>query len=188
MAHSNNVDVQNIRACFSQCGEYRYLLTIPYNSEEQRTEVFSVILKNPSSADENFADTSVNRVENYIYRNFRRCRELHILNLFAYRATDLSDLRIRIDEEGFSNAVGSANDRFLKNSFRDSTRIIVAWGGPGEITKSRYDNRIGEVHQLLLPYRNRLWQVKSPGRSLGCYPKHAQVWGYGYKYNRYQID
>ena len=173
---------------FSQCGEYRYLLTIPYNLEEQRTEVFSVILKNPNSADETSADTSVNRVENSVYRKFCRCRELHILNLFAYRATDLSDLKIRIDEEGFSNAVGSANDRFLINSFRDSVHIIVAWGGPGEITESRYDNRIGEVHQLPQPYRDKLWQVKSPRRSLECYPKHAQVWGYEDEYNCYQID
>ena len=179
--HSNYVDVQNIRACFSQCGEYRYLLTIPYNSEEQRTEVISVILKNPSSADENSADTSVNRVENYVHRKFSNCRELRILNLFAYRATDPRDLKIRIEEEGFRNAVGSANDRFLRDSFHNSAHIIVAWGSSGKIAKSHYDNRIAEVHRLLRSYRDRLCQVEDL-----CYPKHAQVWGYEDRCYRYQ--
>ena len=150
--HSNNVDVQNIRACFSQCGKYRYLLTIPYNSREQRTDVFSIVLKNPSSADENLADKSVRTVEEYIHCQFSECRELRILNLFACRATDPGDLKIQIERSGVSNAIGSANDRFLKDSFRDSTRIIVAWGRPGKITKSHYDNRIDEVHRLLQPY------------------------------------
>ena len=182
MAHSNNVDVQNIRACFSQCGEYHYLLTIPYNLEEQRTEIFSVILKNPSSADENYADKSIRTVEEYIHCNFPQCSELRILNLFAYRATYPKYLQRKIKQEDLDSAVGHENDRFLSASFRSSTRIIVAWGRPGKITKSHYDNRIDEIHRLLQPYRDRLWQVRTL-----CYPKHAQVWGYEDEYNRYQI-
>ena len=183
IVHSNYVDVRNIRACFSQCGEYRYLLTIPYNSKKNRTEVISVILKNPSSADETYADKSVRSVEEFVYLKFRRCRELRILNLFAYRATDPSDLKIRIEEKGFRNAVGFANDNFLRDSFRNSAHIIVAWGSSGKIAKSHYDNRINEVHRLLRSYRDRLCQVGNLR-----YPKHAQVWGYKDRCYCYQFD
>ena len=182
IAYSNNVEVQNIRACFSQCGKYRYLLTIPYNSGEQRTEVVSVILKNPSSADEKSADTSVNRIENYVYRNFCRCRELHILNLFAYRATDLEELQKKINQESINSAIGPKNDCFLKISFHSSTYIIVAWGDPGgKINEDHYRYRVEQVHQLLQPYSDKLREVISP------YPRHALRWAYEHENIHYQI-
>ena len=181
IVHSNYVDVRNIRACFSQCGEYRYLLTIPYNSEENRAEVISVILKNPSSADENSADNSVNRAENYVYRKFPKCRELRILNLFAYRATNVEELQARISQEGFDSAVGPENDRFLRTSFCNSTCIIAAWGDPGKIDKAHYRCRVEQVHQILQPYAERLLKVVSP------YPRHALKWAYEYQCRSYPL-
>ena len=181
IAHSNYVDVRNIRACFSQCGEYRYLLTIPYNSEEDWTEVISVILKNPSSAEEKCADGSVRRVEEYVHRNFPQCRELRILNLFAYRATKVEELQARISQEGFDSAVGPGNDRFLRTSFCNSTRIIAAWGDPGKIDKALYRCRVEQVHQLLQPYAERLLKVVSP------YPRHALKWDYEYQCRSYPL-
>lgn len=181
--HADNVDVERIRACFSPCGEYRYLLVIPYRVESRRNEVVSVILKNPSSADENLSDRSVRRAEEYVYRHFRRCSELRILNLFAYRATDPGYLQTRINQAGCINAVGPSNDRFLIPSFCSSTHIIVAWGRSGKISKICYDSRIAQVKHLLRPFGGKLWQVGTL-----CYPKHAQVWSYEDKLNRYQIQ
>ena len=183
ISHSDNVDVDRVRACFSQCGEYRYLLKIPYQVECDRHEIVSVILKNPSSADENLADRSVRRAEEYVYCNFPHCGELRILNLFAYRATYPRDLRTRIDQNGFSHAVGPSNDRFLVPSFYSSAYIIVAWGGPGKISKVCYDSRIAQVKQLLLPFAGRLRQIPALR-----YPKHAQVWSYNDELGHYQLQ
>ena len=181
--HSDNVDCENIRACFSQCGEYRYLLTIPYRGECGRLEVVSVILKNPSSADEHRADRSVRRVEDYVYRKFPQCGELRILNLFAYRATYPRCLRSRIDQRSFNNAVGSENDPIIRSSLCSSNHIIVAWGRPGPIAAACYDFRIEQVERFLQPFREKLRQVENL-----CYPKHAQVWSYEDALYPYQIQ
>ena len=149
--------------------------------EKQRTEVFSVILKNPSSADENYADRSVNKAERYVYRNFPQCSELRILNLFAYRTTYPEYLQKKIKQKNFDSAVGPGNDRFLKASFRSSAHIIVAWGDPGKIDEIHYERRVKRVHQLLQPYTKKLLEIVSP------YPRPAAIWRDEYQCTRYWI-
>ena len=193
ISHSDNVDVRRIRARFSPCREYRYLLKVPYKTpsgeECRRHEVISVILKNPSSADVGSTDQTVRRVEEYIYRNFCRCRELRILNLFAYRATYPRDLRTQIRRAGCINAVGPKNDQVIRSSLRSSTRIIISWGSPGLIGKICYDSRINQITQLLQPYIEILRRVVPPGRNEHSnYPRHGLTWGYNYNLILYNLE
>ena len=61
--HSNHVDRQRIRPCFSHDRVFRYKLNIPFLPENGRNQTVTAIMKNPSSADEFNADTTILRLE-----------------------------------------------------------------------------------------------------------------------------
>ena len=144
IAHSDHVDQDNIRECFSEGGSrdaaYRYLLEVPYSGRTAGDTV-SVVLKNPSSASRCRADRTVRKVEEYVWRTFEACSTLRVLNLFAYRATCVKDLWSRITDGGLDCAVGPHNDCFLRESFVESDYIVGAWGGATEVVLLRWTVR-----------------------------------------------
>jgi len=84
------------------------------------------IMLNPSTADEDINDPTVERCE-------RRARAwgyagLEVLNLFAYRATDPSNLYLQ-----GGAAVGPENDAWITRGTAASARIVCAWGGHGRL-------------------------------------------------------
>ena len=65
--HFKNIDVDNITATFSNDGLYRYTLQMQYIDRKEQNNTITVILKNPSSANEKMADNTIRRVENFVY-------------------------------------------------------------------------------------------------------------------------
>lgn len=178
--HFDRVDSSGIRARFSdlQNPEFRYLLEVPY-SERTGNDVVCVVLKNPSVADESRADPTINNVEKYIWCKFRECKKIYILNLFAYRSTDIEGLWSRMDN---GDVVGPDNDHYLRCSFSMSTHIIGAWGQPtnhGSANRlTNYCRRITQVLELLQPYAGKLRQVHGdPAPTTGnWFPLHGKMW------------
>ena len=171
VGHFCRVDQCDIGVRFSeddrQNADFRYLLDIPYTGRTGN-ETVCVVLKNPSRADESQADNTIRRIEEYVWCRFERCRRLHILNLFAYRSTEVSELWRRMDCH--LDIVGPENDHFLRESFRESNYIIGAWGGPtkARVThRTQYYCRIAHVVRLLRPHADKLWQVAAPRAASG---------------------
>ncbi len=106
-------------AHFSQCRTYRYLLTREWGSGL----AVAFIGLNPSTADETQDDPTIRRCIGYA-KEWGYAR-LHMLNLFAFRATDPADMMAADDP------IGPDNDDTLRRVAADSIMTVAAWGVGG---------------------------------------------------------
>lgn len=120
-------------AIFDATRRYRYVLMREWLFGEH-TCVF--IMLNPSTADEEVLDPTVRRCVDYAQRwGYKR---LIVLNLFAWRSTDPSQLKV------VEAPVGEENLHWIRSSaMRSDSRIVCAWGKDGRLFDQ--DRRVLEV-------------------------------------------
>lgn len=155
------------KAVLSDCRKYRYRL-------ERRSGhypgVTAVIMVNPSRATATKNDHTITKLQGFQARwGWGR---IVVGNLFAYRATDVNDLKTAIDP------VGPDNPRHLKSIMAEADRVIVAWGRLSKLPKKLRNQwktvvKIAEkldkplyclgvcqdghpVHPLTIPYERKL--------------------------------
>jgi len=107
-------------ADISFCGVYRYSLSRIW--DESKPYVLFIGL-NPSTADENKDDPTIKRCVDYAKR--WGYGGLKMANLFAYRATQPSDLKKA------KNPIGVDNDSYIKQLSNNAGITIVAWSDDG---------------------------------------------------------
>lgn len=89
------------------------------------------VMFNPSTATALQKDNTVKKVTEFTRRwGFGR---FLVGNLYAHRGTDPKEL-VRLTREG-KNIVGPRNDEALERMARQASRIVVAWGGLGSLSK-----------------------------------------------------
>lgn len=107
-------------AIFSECRTFRYVL---WRSWETGSGYVCFIGLNPSTADETIDD-----------RTIRRCMDfakawgyagMVMLNLFAFRATDPTDMLAAVDP------VGPDNDSHFRVFTSGAGVVVAAWGNDG---------------------------------------------------------
>ncbi|AEH06501.1 DUF1643 domain-containing protein [Methanothermococcus okinawensis] len=188
--HFEAIDIKNISAVFSEDNVYRYTLEMKYNDRENYRNTMTVILKNPSSANEKKADNTIRRVEKYVYEKFHDVSHLNILNIFAYRATDAKDLNNALMLYGLDYVVGLENDKYIKSFVKESDYIIKAWGGNSGINKKLYNQRINQVNNMLAKITKKqnipVYRVDGNGKGNDFYPFHACFWGYNMRLIEYR--
>lgn len=91
------------------------------------------IMVNPSTADHVEDDQTIRKVIGFATR-MDACRVI-VGNLFAYRATDVRELRA-----AGGRAIGPLNDLHLEIMMREADRVIVAWGASTKIPASLRHN------------------------------------------------
>ena len=125
-------------AIFSTCGRYRYSLTRVIGGRLfGARRMLTICMLNPSTATAEMDDPTVRRCMNFaIYNKFDGLR---IVNLFAWRATNPSELP-HVDDP-----VGPENDQWIQHAVRTSDTLICAWGNKG-----RGGGRAAEVWKWLL--------------------------------------
>lgn len=101
-------------AIISDCGTYRYRL------ERGSGRTLSVIMVNPSTADAENDDPTIRKVLGFAERLF--CERIIVGNKFAFRATDVNELRAAKDP------IGPDNDRHIEQILRDGDVHVAAWG------------------------------------------------------------
>lgn len=178
-AHFSEVDTKSITPIFSTepTPIYRYLLSMRYkDAEKKRTKTATIILKNPSSADALMADKTIATAEKAIHIHFKDVGVLNVLNLFAIRGTDASDVGKRYKAHGYNNILGARNNQTFQMVLSETDYIICAWGGANGIPIDAYDKRIAEVKTMLASLHKPVFR-KLP-RGCDQYPLHACVWGY----------
>ncbi len=120
-------------AKISRDGQYRYLLTRRWRRDYMP---LVWIMLNPSVADAKTDDATIRRCIGFAKRlNYPA---IHVVNLFAYRATSPSDL-FRCE-----NPVGAGNDGYIIEAVRKAGSVVCAWGAHGG-----YKDRDREVMALL---------------------------------------
>lgn len=108
-------------AIISDDGRYRYVLGRRWDADGP---VATFVMLNPSTADAKVDDPTIRRCVGFA-RSWN-CAALHVLNLYAFRATKPTDLWFADDP------VGPENDRYLtKHALASRIRsdpFVVAWG------------------------------------------------------------
>lgn len=111
----------------SGCGYYRYALWRVWDDKLPRA-VF--VMLNPSKADGEADDPTIRRCVGFA--KSWQLGGLHVVNLFAYRATDPDDL-FSITP---SQRVGPLNDEYLRLTFNAARQsghtLVCAWGDFGQ--------------------------------------------------------
>ncbi len=101
-------------AIISDCGTYRYRL------ERGAGRALAIIMVNPSIANATDDDQTIRKVLGFADR--QGCGRIIVGNKFAFRATDVNELRKARDP------VGPENDRHIEQILRDGDIHVVAWG------------------------------------------------------------
>lgn len=116
-------------------GNYRYSLIREWDELNPKRIVF--VLLNPSTADDKGDDQTTKVCIEFAKR--WGYGSLQIVNLFAFRATDPTDLKKVKD---YNKMVGEHNHSYLHNALQDADKIVVAWGKHGKIQKRYIDESL----------------------------------------------
>ena len=181
--HFGGVDPTSIQTVFSDDHRFRYLLQVRYAGtlyDTGRDKRASVILKNPSAADASGADSTIRKVETFIYHHLPDVSDLAILNLFALRSTDASALMEEFMSRGELSVIGPENDRTIREVAGSSDYVVVAWGGRSGIGAALYSERVRKVRQILSGSgKFRIFEVVGDRETEE--PLHGMMWGYEYR-------
>ncbi len=107
-------------ANFSRCRTFRYALWREWDASGPGLMLIGL---NPSTADARNNDPTIRRCIGFA-RDWGFGR-VHVLNLFAYRATYPDDLKAACDP------VGPRNDSWLRKVARRCDRVVACWGNDG---------------------------------------------------------
>ncbi|HKK67143.1 MAG TPA: DUF1643 domain-containing protein [Bacteroidales bacterium] len=187
--HFQEIDTNTIDAGFSDDMVYRYTLDMHYKASllrQNQNEHISVILKNPSSADESRADATIRKVETYVYKHFPRVNKLSILNMFAIRATDVKEVNQLLNEYGTAYITGPENNARIERVFSESDHIICAWGNNNGIKPAAYFERVKEVTRLIQNSGKPARCVSGPKPTKQ--PLHGLMWGFDYPNTLFMQD
>lgn len=143
-------------AVISDCGRYRYLLTRQSHTPGARETVVFCML-NPSTADASVDDPTIRRCRGFADR--WDCAGLAVVNLYAYRATDPRALRA-LDP---IDAVGPANDNWLRDVAAKASGIVCAWGTNSD------PQRVRDVVAIFTSNQARLYCL---GTTKDGHPRH----------------
>jgi hypothetical protein len=103
--------------------------------------VVNFIMLNPSTADDVYDDATIRRCIGFGKRwGFSG---LVVTNLFAYRATQPSDLKVLIRKGYYKIAIGDDNDAHLAREARAAAAIVCAWGDNCQVMPRRYLDVLG---------------------------------------------
>jgi hypothetical protein len=158
MSVYRHIDTVGAVALFSECGKYRYRLDISLKITcGKDSKTVCAILQNPSVANSEIADKSVQFLEKLIFSKglepFRRVDKLIIVNQFAH-----------IETKGFSGKdehIGDDNDQHIRDAVTESDIVLVAWG-----SRNPYRERKHLIESYLKACKDKklLWGKSHPSR------------------------
>jgi hypothetical protein len=147
-------------AVISECGTYRYRL------ERGRGRTLAVIMVNPSTADAENDDPTIRKVLGFADR--LNCGRIIVGNKFAFRATDINELRKARDP------VGPENDHHIEQILCEGDLHVVAWGSLNKLPDSLRD-RWKEIVRIA----DRLGvDLNCIGTNADKHPKHPLMTAY----------
>lgn len=108
-------------------GDYRYQLSRDWCAKPAGQDTVAFIMVNPSTADGQQDDATIRKCMGFATRwGFKR---LLVGNVFAYRATDIRELRQAEDP------IGPNNSAWLRLICHSASQVVVAWGPLGKLPR-----------------------------------------------------
>ena len=136
----NHIEGVTAKAEFSSCKKYRYRLVVN-DDDSKGNKTVCVIMQNPSVANSEVADKSVQFLEKLIflkeYPEFMGVSRIIIVNQFAYIQTN--------GFNGSKHHIGPENDRNIQEAINESEIVLVAWG-----VSNDYSERKTVINKLIL--------------------------------------
>lgn len=133
-------DVPSSYARLSDCGTYRYTLGRRWTQDLSAGAAVFVML-NPSTADAEVDDPTIRRCIGFA--KALGCGGLHVVNLYAFRATKPADLWKAADP------IGPDNDEVLRETFkaagREARPVIAAWGANAAPLRAQFVTTIARA-------------------------------------------
>ncbi|MGG3691782.1 DUF1643 domain-containing protein [Heyndrickxia ginsengihumi] len=167
--YKNYVRKEEIKIKGDLSNNLRYLLEVPLKNNTNKSVL--VILKNPSLADQNESDRTINNVLKFC--NTKQYSKVYIMNLYSFYSTDPDGIADLIKNNQEMLAIGSCNDTILRQTSQKVNDVIVAWGSNTFGCTEKYKKRIKEVTSFI--EGKSIYYVESISKC-GWYPKHAQIW------------
>jgi len=155
-------------AVISNCGLYRYRLDRMLRDDHGPTVAF--VMVNPSTADATQDDATIRKCIGFakLYSAVR----LIVGNKFAYRATDVKELRNAADP------VGPENDGHLRSILSEADLVFVAWGSLAklpETLRGRWKDIVRIADDIA---RSEPIDLLSLGKCSDGHPRHPLMTGY----------
>ena len=151
-------------AVISPCGLYRYRLERHFRPGHGRSVAFIGV--NPSTADATTDDATVRKWIGFARRwDFDR---IVVVNLFAYRSTDVRSLALQLDP------VGPDNDGHVADVIAAADLVVPCWGSHTKLP-GRLQHRTQDVHGLIVRSGRA---AKCLGRTASGDPRHPLMLGY----------
>ncbi|MFJ7668276.1 DUF1643 domain-containing protein [Lysinibacillus sp. NPDC097195] len=168
----------------------RYRLDIELKNGDNEKAVHLMMI-NPSKANEEFSDNTLNRIIKYVSLNnadgvLHNIGKIIITNLYVVCETypEKVDEYISVQSMDFAKGIDNGgkynNDTIIEMANKEAQLIIIAWG-KGNILD--YDNRIQEVFSLM--QNKEIYQMEDLTQE--GYPRHPRTWAYSWKLKRYSI-
>lgn len=105
----------------------RYYLRHEFNSEKHKT--ITVIMRNPSYADETGLDATLNNLKNFLITNYsENFSAFEVLNLFPIRTSKSDDLENMLNTHDKQCKHRKKNEEIIKDCINKSSHILLAWG------------------------------------------------------------
>ena len=149
----------HISSCFSEDARFRYLL-VAEDQNKSEGKTICVIMQNPSDADDEKADKSVQFLEHLIfdkgYNEFQDVRKMIIVNQYAYIQ--------KHNFTGETSLIGEKNNRIINESIEESDIVLIAWG-----KKNPYEERKEFVLRILEKIDDKLLLETKKHPSRGFY-------------------
>jgi hypothetical protein len=149
-------------AVISDCLKYRYRL-------ERKTgngPTLMFVMVNPSTADATTDDQTIRKCIGFATRaGYGR---IIVGNKFAFRATDVNELRTARDP------IGPENDEHLRAMMREAKTVVVGWGQLAKLPET-LRGRWKDIVRLADVAGHELQTI---GINADKHPKHPQMTGY----------
>jgi hypothetical protein len=125
-----------VSAVISECGRYRYRLDRTWDEPmDGKAGYVAWVMLNPSTADAELDDPTIRRC--IAFTRSWGYSALSVVNLFALRATDPTQLRVSTDP------VGPENNAHLIEVTAGSQLTVAAWGSSWPGPLADYVRRVG---------------------------------------------
>lgn len=126
-------------AIISECGKYRYTLTREIEQITRQVKPCLFIMLNPSTADHTKDDRTIRKCLKFAKRE--GCTSLTVVNLWAFRATNPSELLGEFD------AFGPRNHHHIANQISNHKNglIVCAWGSHKAVRASNIASKVVRI-------------------------------------------
>jgi len=163
-----HIDSVTTSAIFSKCGLFRYILSAESKISNGKKTVCA-IMQNPSDANAEFADKSVQFLERLIfekeYEEFTNVKKLIIVNQFAYIQTN--------DFIGAEKYIGHENEKYISDAINESDIVLIAWG-----SSNPYEERKQAINSIIAKYSEKILLQTKIHPSRGTYVDFVRPYKY----------